>query len=141
MLLRHILKAWALEHTTAYTLTETAFAVTFIVMRTAGGLMLDINVWRAPVNIFAKLNVSILFGISLYWCSIILALYVKKQREAGRQLTGGMYLLSRGTDWLKRHSEVFLGLMLALAIVVPVWLQVGMGLGYRHIRYGAFIIA
>ena len=141
MLLRHILKAWSLEHTSVYTLIETSFAITFITMRTIGGFMLDINVWRAPVNVFAKLNVSILFGISLYWCSIIVSLGVKKKRDAGKQLTGGLYLLSKGTDWLKRHSEVFLGLMLALAIVVPVWLQVVMDMGYRHIRVGSFIIA
>ena len=141
MLLRHILKAWEMEQTSVYTVTEAAFAVTFIVMRTVGGFMLDLNVWKAPVNVLAKLNVSVLFGISLYWCSIILSLYIKKRRETGQPLPRALQVLSAACDWLKRHSSLFLGLMLALAIAVPVVLQVGMDLGYRHIRIGSFIVA
>ena len=130
-----------MEKTGVYVFAETSFAVTFIGMRTVGGFLLDINVWNAPVNVFAKLNVSILFGISINWCFVILSMFIKKKREQNSKLTGGLYALSVLTDELKRHSTLFLWAMLVLAIGVPVWAQVYMGMGYRHIKVGGFIVA
>lgn len=137
---RNIMRTKGQQHYLMYSVYEYTFAVTFIVLRSIGAALIAYNVWLTPINIVAKLNLSALYGVGLFWCLVILNMLYSKLRSDKEQPGLGLWLLGCLVYPLKHHLMLVVVVLVVISTVIPIVLTQVYHFGYINIRAGDTIL-
>lgn len=137
---RHIMRTKGQEHYLMYSVYEYTFAVTFLLLRSIGATLITYNMWLSPVNVVAKLNVSALYGVGLFWCLVILNMLHKKLKVEKAEPSIGRWVLACLVRPLKHNLMMLIVAVVFISTVIPIVLTQVYHFGYVNIRAGDTIL-